>query len=79
MKIPFDKIVEKAKFYEKDITKFLRDMIAIPSESCEEKKVIERIKQEMFKVGFDHVSIDPMGVKSRIGSLILILGLKMKS
>ncbi|HBG33687.1 MAG TPA: YgeY family selenium metabolism-linked hydrolase [Acholeplasmataceae bacterium] len=61
MKIPFEEIVIKAKFYEKDITKFLRDMIAIPSESCEEKKVIERIKQEMIKVGFDHVSTDPMG------------------
>lgn len=40
----FAKIVEKAKSYEKDMTKFLRDMIAIPSESCDEKKVIHRIK-----------------------------------
>ena len=61
IKIPFEKILEKANAYEKDMTKFLRDMVRIPSESAEEKKVIERIKQEMIKVGFDKVSIDPMG------------------
>ncbi|NLL37908.1 MAG: YgeY family selenium metabolism-linked hydrolase [Fretibacterium sp.] len=57
----FSKILEKAKSYEKDMTKFLRDMIAIPSESCDEKGVIHRIKEEMEKVGFDKVEIDPMG------------------
>ena len=36
-------------------------MIAIPSESCDEKRVIHRIKEEMEKVGFDKVEIDPMG------------------
>lgn len=61
MKVPFSDIVEKAKSYEKDITKFLRDMIAIPSESCNEEKVILRIKEEMEKVGFDKITIDPMG------------------
>ena len=43
------------------MTRFLRDMIAIPSESCDEKRVIHRIKEEMEKVGFDRVEIDPMG------------------
>jgi putative selenium metabolism hydrolase len=43
------------------MTKFLRDMIAIPSESCQEEKIILRIKAEMEKVGFDKVQIDPMG------------------
>lgn len=57
----YAKILEKAKSYEKDMTKFLRDMIAIPSESCDEKRVIHRIKEEMEKVGFDKVEIDPMG------------------
>lgn len=61
MKIPFSEVLEKAKSYEKDMTKFLRDMIAIPSESCGEEKVILRIKEEMEKVGFDKVVIDPMG------------------
>ena len=57
----FAKVLEQAKKYEKDMTQFLRDMIAIPSESCDEKKVVLRIKEEMEKVGFDKVEIDPMG------------------
>jgi putative selenium metabolism hydrolase len=61
IKIPFDDILKKAQAYEKDMTKFLRDMVRIPSESCDEKKVIERIKEEMIKVGFDSVKVDPMG------------------
>ncbi|MGQ7076456.1 M20/M25/M40 family metallo-hydrolase, partial [Escherichia sp. SP-MK2] len=44
-----------------DMTRFLRDMVAIPSESCDEKRVVHRIKEEMEKVGFDKVEIDPMG------------------
>lgn len=43
------------------MTRFLRDMVAIPSESCDEKRVVHRIKEEMEKVGFDKVEIDPMG------------------
>ena len=57
----FAKIVEQAKKYEPEMTKFLRDMIAIPSESAQEKEVVLRIKQEMEKVGYDKVEIDPMG------------------
>lgn len=50
------------------MTHFLRDMIAIPSESCQEEKVVLRIKEEMEKVGFDEVRIDPMGnIIGRIG------------
>jgi putative selenium metabolism hydrolase len=56
-----NKILERAEFYKADMTKFLRDMIKIPSESSDEKLVIERIKQEMEKVGFDKIEIDPMG------------------
>lgn len=61
MEIMFDKILEKAESYKSDMTKFLRDMVAIPSESCDERKVVLRIKEEMEKVGFDKVTIDPMG------------------
>ncbi|ATW28475.1 selenium metabolism hydrolase [Candidatus Formimonas warabiya] len=43
------------------MSRFLREMIAIPSESCGEEKVVLRIKEEMEKVGFDKVTIDPMG------------------
>ncbi len=59
--IPFNEILARAENYQKDMTAFLRDMIAIPSESCQEKDVILRIKKEMEKVGFDRVEIDPMG------------------
>ncbi len=61
MKIDFKKVYEKAENYKPVISRFLRDMIAIPSESRQEEKVIRRIKQEMEAVGFDHVEIDPMG------------------
>ena len=43
------------------VTRFLRDLVAIPGESCGEKGHILRIKEEMEKVGFDEVVIDPMG------------------
>ncbi|MEG0307092.1 MAG: YgeY family selenium metabolism-linked hydrolase [Clostridium sp.] len=56
-----DEILRLAEFYKADMTKFLRDMIAIPSESCDEEKVVLRIKEEMEKVGFDKVEIDSMG------------------
>jgi len=59
--IPFTLILEKARGYRAEMTKFLRDMIAIPSESCQEKDVILRIKKEMELVGFDKVVIDKMG------------------
>lgn len=59
--IPFDDILKLAKRYQPEMTRFLRDMIAIPSESCDEKRVINRIQEEMLKVGFDKVDIDPMG------------------
>ncbi len=61
MSIEFEKIIEKAETYKPSITKFLRDLIAIPSESRQEADVIQRIKQEMEAVGFDRVDIDPMG------------------
>ena len=57
----FSEVKKLATQYEPDMSRFLRDLIAIPSESCNEEKVILRIKQEMEKVGFDRIDIDPMG------------------
>ena len=59
--IPFEMVLEKAYQYKAEMSQFLRDMIAIPSESCDEERVVLRIKEEMEKVGFDKVEIDPMG------------------
>lgn len=51
-----------AKSYEKKMVRFLRDMIAIPSESAEEGPVIERIRQEMKSTGaFDRIWTDKLG------------------
>jgi len=52
---------ERAKHYEKDMVKFARDMVAIPSFPMEEGRLVKRIAQEMKKVGFDKVRIDRMG------------------
>lgn len=61
MELNYQKILEQAEFYKPQISGFLRDLIAIPSESCAEQAVIKRIKTEMEKVGFDRIEIDPMG------------------
>ena len=57
----FKAIKLQAERYEKNMTKFLRDLIAIPGESCGEKGVINRIAEEMEMLGFDKVEIDGMG------------------
>lgn len=57
----FSKIKEAAQGYLPDMTKFLRDLVAIPGESCGEEDVVKRIASEMNQVGFDKVEIDPMG------------------
>ncbi|MCP4691839.1 MAG: YgeY family selenium metabolism-linked hydrolase, partial [Desulfobacterales bacterium] len=61
MSLDFERILERAEEYKPSMSKFLREMIAIPSESCQEEKVVKRIKREMEAVGFDRVEIDPMG------------------
>ncbi|MCK5797180.1 MAG: YgeY family selenium metabolism-linked hydrolase, partial [Deltaproteobacteria bacterium] len=51
------------------MVRFLRDMVAIPSESAEERDVIARIRQEMEAVGFDEVIVDGLGnIRGRMGS-----------
>ncbi len=57
----FNAIKMKAQEYEGKMTKFLRDLIAIPGESCGEEGVIRRIAKEMEVVGFGKVEIDKMG------------------
>ncbi len=57
----YDMVKKQAENYEKQMTKFLRDLIAIPGESCGEEKVIKRIVKEMEAVGFDKVEVDKMG------------------
>ncbi|MFP3154252.1 YgeY family selenium metabolism-linked hydrolase [Lachnospiraceae bacterium ZAX-1] len=57
----FNKIKEASEAYLPDMTKFLRDIVAIPGESCGEEGHINRIAEEMKKLDFTKVEIDPMG------------------
>ena len=59
--LDYGQILKAAENYRPRISAFLRDLIGIPSESAQEGKVVQRIKQEMEAVGFDKVEIDPMG------------------
>jgi len=58
-----------ARAYTPDIVRFLRDLIAIPSESGGEREVAHRVAGEMADAGFDEVKIDGFGnVLGRVGS-----------
>ena len=59
--LDFEAIKKAAQSYEADMTKFLRDLIRLPGESCGEKEVAARIVEEMKKLGFDEAGIDKMG------------------
>ena len=51
-----------------DMVRFLRDMIAIPSESAGEEAVVQRVAEEMRRLHFDEVRIDGLGnVLGRVG------------
>lgn len=64
------RIRTRARFYEPRMVKFLRDMVAIPSESGQEEAVIKRIRREMTATrAFDRVWTDRMGnLFGRLGS-----------
>ena len=57
----YQAIKKAAEAYLPQMTKFLRDLIAIPSESCEEEGVVKRAIEEMKALGFDKAEIDPEG------------------
>ncbi len=57
----FNQVKDKAESYKVDMTKFLRDLVKFPGESCGEKETVLRIKEEMEKLNFDRVKIDPQG------------------
>jgi putative selenium metabolism hydrolase len=56
-----EEILKQSEKYKEDICEFLKEIIAIPSESAKEELKIQRIKGEMEKIGFDKIEIDPMG------------------
>lgn len=67
--MPNDNYYDAAKAVENELAAFMQDIVRIPSLSSEEADVIERIRMEMLKVGFDDASVDAMGnLIGRIGS-----------
>lgn len=61
--------IEAARNHEDQIVRFLRDLIAIPAESCSEGDRCERVRREYEDLGFDEVFFDGLGsVVGRIGS-----------
>lgn len=63
------RILAAARDGEQQVVRFLRDLIAIPSTSGREERVIYRVREEMERSGYDEVRIDPMGnILGRIGS-----------
>ncbi|HNY92476.1 MAG: Acetylornithine deacetylase [bacterium ADurb.Bin431] len=65
----YQKISSRAKELENEIVEFLLALVATPSHSGVEEKVIQVIRQEMIKAGFDEVRIDGLGsIIGRIGS-----------
>ncbi|MBN1551546.1 YgeY family selenium metabolism-linked hydrolase [bacterium] len=57
------------KEIEGNMSRFLSEMIRIPSTSGKEGDLVRHIKMEMEKVGFDHVAIDEFGnVVGKIGT-----------
>lgn len=66
--VPFEKILAAAKGHEEAIARFLAEIVSIPSLSCDEQRVAERIGEEMVRAGFDEVRRDGLGsVIGRIG------------
>ena len=57
----YESIKKQANAYESEMTKFLRELVAIPGESADEEGHVMRIKKEMEALGFDRVDIDGMG------------------
>ncbi len=57
----YKKVLAGAEAHKKELTRFLRDLIAIPAESGREEGRVARIKEEMVVTGFDRIEIDPMG------------------
>ena len=68
----FDRATEiqrLATHYTPGMVRFLRDMIAIPSESADERAVIHRVGDEMAAAGVDEVKTDGLGnILGRVGS-----------
>lgn len=55
------KIAKIARSLKGEMVEFLREIIAIPSLSGKEEAVIKRMKEEMKKIGYKQIRVDPLG------------------
>lgn len=63
-----NKLAKAAEAERENCAEFLRDICRIPAVSNQEGPVVERVKKEMKKVGFDEIKIDAYGnILGRIG------------
>jgi putative selenium metabolism hydrolase len=66
---PATPFLAAAERYRSAVTELLGDLIHTPSLSADEADVIERLRQQMERLGYDEIVIDPFGsVIGRIGS-----------
>ena len=64
-----NRFYELAKKNEAALTQFMLDIVSTPSLSAQEGAVVERMAVEMKKIGYDEVTVDPMGnLIGRLGS-----------
>lgn len=56
-----EKIAQIAESLKSEVVQFLREIIAVPSPGGREEAVVKRIKEEMLKIGYDSVRVDPLG------------------
>lgn len=69
MRLTARRTLARADAYRADIARFLRDLVAIPSPSCQEGRVVDRILEEMRRAGFDEAYQDEVGnAVGRIGT-----------
>ena len=63
------KIIDAAQGQKDAVANFLKEIVSIPSLSCKEGAVVERIGSEMTDLGFDEVRVDGLGsIIGRIGN-----------
>jgi len=68
MTMPADSLMTRVEARREAMVRFLRDMIAIPAESCREEERCRRVKAEYEALGFDEVFFDGLGsVVARVG------------
>ena len=64
----YQRILKVAQREQEAVARFLADIVSIPSPSCGEGAVVERIGEEMTRAGFDEVRVDGLGsIIGRIG------------